>query len=82
MTSSLLLSIGLWILNVMCLTGQILVAKYNRLGVILWIIADTMWAIYDFRVHQYEQASLWVAYTIISIWQYYSWSKNSKKEKK
>lgn len=75
----ILLKIGLWILNLMCLGGQVLVAKKNKIGALLWIIADALYAVYDFNVHQTEQACLWTAYTFISIWQYNLWRKNEKK---
>jgi threonine/homoserine efflux transporter RhtA len=71
----ILLKIGLWILNLMCLSGQILVTKKDKRGVMLWIVADTLWAIYNFHINQIEQGLLWAAYTIISIWQYRQWSK-------
>jgi hypothetical protein len=61
-----------WILIAFCLLGQVLVTKKIRVGFMLWIIADGIWAIFNFSQYKLpgaiEQGCLWTMYFIISLW--------------
>ena len=63
----------LWLLTFTCLYGQVLVTKRKRVGMILWIYADLVWTVYNFKINQPEQATLWLLYTVISIWGWVDW---------
>lgn len=71
-----------WILISGCLVGQILVTKNRRIGYMLWIIADLIWAIFNFCQYKVpgaiEQGVLWTMYFLISLWGWLIFKKDLK----
>ena len=72
----------MYLLIGMCLIGQVLVTKHKRAGYLLWIIADGVWAFFNFSQWKVsgaiEQGILWTLYFIISVWGYIIWKKDIK----
>ncbi len=71
-----------WCITVCSLTGAIFNARGNIWGFYIWIPANIAWVVYDFIVGQPAQATLFIAYTVISLVGVYTWRKNKIGEKK
>ena len=67
---------------VVCLIGQVLVTKHKRAGYMLWIVADSAWAVFNFSQYKItgaiEQGILWSVFTIISLWGFIVYKKDNK----
>ena len=64
-----------WLLTTISLTGAIFNAKGNIWGFFIWVPVNIAWAVYDFIVGQPALASLFIAYTIITLFGIYTWRK-------
>lgn len=64
-----------WIISVLALTGTILNANRNKCGFLLWFITNLFWVIVDFRSGLYAQSTLFLAYTLLAIKGWTTWSK-------
>jgi hypothetical protein len=76
-----MLKLFLNILIGICLIGQVLVTKQKRLGYMLWIIADGIWAVFNFSQYKVpgaiEQGILWSLYFIVSLWGWIIWKRKN-----
>jgi hypothetical protein len=65
----------------MCLYGQYLVTNKKRYGFVLWIVADAIWTVANFMQYKtpgcIEQGTLWLLYTVVSIWGWFKWKKQT-----
>lgn len=68
-----------WLITAISLTGAIFNAKGNIWGFYIWIPANIGWVVYDFAIEQPAQASLFIAYTIITLFGIYAWRKKGIK---
>ena len=64
-----------WLITVLSLVGAIFNAKGNIWGFYIWVPANIAWVIYDFTIGQPAQASLFIAYTVITLFGIYAWRK-------
>ena len=64
-----------WLITAVSLIGAIFNAKGNIWGFYIWIPANIAWVVYDFIEGQPAQASLFIAYTIITAFGIYTWRK-------
>jgi nicotinamide riboside transporter PnuC len=63
------------ILAILSITGAILNVLKVKWGFILWIVSNIGWVVVDWYTKFYEQIPVWIVYTIISGWGFWSWSK-------
>ena len=76
-----LLSIITWVLAILSLWGVILNIKKDKRCFYLWTVANIGWIFIDIKANLYAQAALFVVYTFLSIYGFYVWTKEEKKEK-
>ena len=67
-----------WICAALALIGYYLNIIQNKLCFVIWIISNVGLIYINIASELYGQAFLWVAYTIMSIWGFISWSKKEK----
>ncbi len=66
---------------IMCVSGIgviLLNFKVRREGFLFFALSATLWAIYDIRLHAYEQAATMVVSTLLSIMGYIRWGKKER----
>ena len=64
-----------YVLTAMCLIGTVLNCKKIVACFIIWMFANTGWAIYDIYTEQTYRAILDIVQFITAIWGYSEWSK-------
>ena len=57
----------------MVLIGDYLIVKKNRIGFIIWIIADGYFSLSNFFDMDYVEASIFGMYVVMGIYGLYSW---------
>lgn len=63
-----------WIISGIAIVGAICNANALIVGFFLWIIANTLLAILNWKKKDYAQVTLWIAYDIIAIWGIIVWA--------
>jgi hypothetical protein len=62
-----------WFLIIVSIYAKLLVIKHKVLGFYLWIIADTLWMLYNFYIGANAQAFLMFIYIFFSLYGIYKW---------
>ena len=66
---------------ILSLGGQLLLSKKNKLVFPLWIISNICWIIVNIiSSFNFQQVIMYIVYTIINIYSWFSWIKNNKKD--
>ena len=72
----------LYLLIGISLIGQVLITKHKRSGYLLWVVADGIWAVFNFMQYKVlgatEQGILWTMFFIISFWGFIVYKKDIK----
>ena len=63
----------MWLVTGASLTGTILNIKKKRICFIIWLITNSIWCIYDFKIGAYPQSALFFIYVILAIWGIIEW---------
>ncbi len=67
-----------WIATILALIGYYLNIKQMKVCFIVWIISNFGLITINVVHGIYGQATLWVVYTIMSVYGYYAWSKKER----
>ena len=68
---------------VLSLAGQVLIAKKSRLAFPMWILSNVCWiAINIMGTFNVQQVIMYVVYTGINLYSWYSWIKEEKNKEK
>lgn len=68
----------MWIVTMISLIGSVLNARKSKWCFYIWILANTLWLIYDVYIGLYSRAALDIMQTIICISGIIYWKGDSK----
>jgi len=68
-----------WLFTIGSLTGAILNARGKIAGFYVWIPANIAWVVWDWRMGEFSQAAVFIAFTAISVWGIYQWKRKGIK---
>lgn len=64
-----------WLLTILSLCATVMNIHKKRTCFLIWICSNSMWAIIDFKKDIPAQGWLFVIYTGLAAWGFYSWGK-------
>lgn len=68
---------------VLSLAGQVLIAKKSRLAFPMWILSNVCWIVINIMgTFNVQQVIMYVVYTGINLYSWYSWIKEEKNKEK
>lgn len=67
-----------WIASILSIAGAILNARKMKIGFVIWIISNLIWAGLSIVKKDYAQTLVWLVYTVISIYGLCKWSEDKK----
>ena len=71
-----------WVITAVALLGSILNAQQNKWGFVLWFISNIYLCLWNyFWTKDYAQGTLFLAYFIITVQGFVTWSKKEKARK-
>lgn len=59
------------------IVGVVLNNFRNRLCFPIWLVTNTIWAVYDWRIGAWEQSIIFVVYFFLAIWGWRNWSRSN-----
>ena len=70
-----------WIIVFIAFAGVILNIKKHWFCFLLWLISNGYWFVYNIRIGEFAQASIYGVFFILSIYGLFSWRKKAAAEK-
>ena len=64
-----------WAAFALSLAGNYLNIKKSVWGFVLWIVGNTIWVVVDYQQQKWANMTLFLIYTLMSIWGIYQWTR-------
>lgn len=70
----------MWLVTIASVVGTVANAQQRIWCFPVWLVANVMWAAYNVHHGAYAQAALWVVYSVLAVYGWWSWARARRRE--
>ena len=63
----------MWAITILSLLGVVLNIYKRKECFVIWSVTNLSWAIYNWHIRAYEQATLFIVYFALAVWGLVKW---------
>jgi len=68
-----------FMISIMAIGAIVLNVRKKRASFLIWIATNSYWCGHNFKIGEYSQAGLFAVFAIFSIWGFYLWGREARK---